>query len=452
VRTIDTSDLRALAKCSKNPLEYFKYFSTLHPTDGVKSFPDFPYFPPLVDHLISNRQSLIVKSRQMFATWLTLTLLLWKATFKGAGVYLILSKNEKSAKELIQRLQFLIENCTLPRLETGKFTTEEIEFKNQGSRIISLPATPEAPRMHSPAGVLWDELAFTPYQREIWTALKPALDSGGSFWGVSTSSGPTGLFADMAKNPESFNIKCFYLHYSANPAKDKEWEKQARRGLSDHAWRREYEISFDKSANAVYSEFNIDKNTFLNKTFGEKFKIYHAIDWGFFHPVCLWIAEDFSENIYVFDELIGDKLTLLEFQKDILRKDKENNLDLSDIVFTACDPAGQSPGETGISPIARFQKLGMRMKFCSSKISEGIDLIKMFLGPESKSKLLVKKSCTKLIEDFLGYEYEAEIEEPMKDNIHDHTLDALRYFFVNRFRIIKIKPLVGARVRGIQVK
>jgi len=38
---------------------------------------------------------------------------------------------------------------------------------------------------------------------------------------------------------------------------------------------------------------------------------------------------------------------------------------------------------------------------------------------------------------------------PEKDNVSDHTMDALRYFMVNLMGVREKKVRVGARVRGI---
>jgi hypothetical protein len=42
-----------------------------------------------------------------------------------------------------------------------------------------------------------------------------------------------------------------------------------------------------------------------------------------------------------------------------------------------------------------------------------------------------------VLEDFGGYEMDDTGEIPLKDGVHDHTMDAVRYFFVNRFAAIK---------------
>jgi len=433
------SELLTIAKCFDHPERFIlDHLQTLHPTEGIKAFPRKAYLPELIKFLCENRQLVIVKSRQMVATWTALSLLLWKAAYTGPGLFMVLSKNERTAKELLARLQFLIDHALGPVIPSiGKYTTEEIAFRDLESRIISLPATPDSPRMYSPKGVFWDEMAFTPYDEEIWTSLKPCLDSGGFFWGVSTSAGPLGLFAKMAKCPESYAMARFWLHYSRDPDKAAAWAAAAKIGLSEARWRREMEISFEASANAVYNQFSQNANVKPPRSAGTFPYLYRSIDWGFRTPVCLYIGMTGQDEVWIFDEIVGENLSLEGFANAIKKKDQELGLSEAGVQFSSCDPAGHSPGESGVSPIARFTAMGFKLRSRPSKISEGLDLVREAIGRAAGSGLLVCRNCARVLEDFGGYEMDDSGEIPLKDGVHDHTMDAVRYFFVNRFPAIK---------------
>ena len=70
---------------------------------------------------------------------------------------------------------------------------------------------------------------------------------------------------------------------------------------------------------------------------------------------------------------------------------------------------------------------------------EGLEMIRQFLSPaEGEAKLVISPRCRQLIRSFEGLRYErlksgGLSELPEKDGVHDHVMDALRYFFVNRF-------------------
>lgn len=153
-----------------------------------------PFIRKFAEKLTSEPRLIVVKSRQMMASWIGCAYILFRALSTGAGIHLVLSKEERSAKELIERMRFLLESLSIDHSELGTSTiTGTIAFRNLGSRIISLPASPYAVRGLSPRTVFWDEMAFTPNDEEIWAAVKPAVDSGGSFLGVSTPNGPSGV-------------------------------------------------------------------------------------------------------------------------------------------------------------------------------------------------------------------------------------------------------------------
>ncbi len=56
---------------------------------------------------------------------------------------------------------------------------------------------------------------------------------------------------------------------------------------------------------------------------------------------------------------------------------------------------------------------------------------------DGKSSLVISPNCPRLIEALQCYHYPdapgaAGSEQPFKDGVYDHPIDALRYFFVNR--------------------
>jgi hypothetical protein len=68
----------------------------------------------------------------------------------------------------------------------------------------------------------------------------------------------------------------------------------------------------------------------------------------------------------------------------------------------------------------------------SSRVSPGVERVKAALADAAgRVKLYVSPRCAHLIEDFNRYRWAAQGDEPLKDNLSDHSMDALRYFFVN---------------------
>ncbi len=448
-----SNEFGQLYEAKRDPYQFLtKHLQTLDPVLGIAPFPDWQHLRDMTAALLGSKRILVVKSRQMMATWTSLGLLLHKAIFGKPGVYLLLSRNERSARELLDRMRYLAAGLPLHfRLSAGTNSSQELEFEDKKVRILSLPATPDTPRMHSPAGVIWDEMAFTPNADEIWAALKPALDSGGFFWGISSSGGPHNTFARLAKDPTGYGLKSFWLHYSQHPHRDAAWVREAKKGLSLQKWAREYEISFEAAEDRVYAEFQQRTHVLVEPwRVQPDLPIYRSVDFGFYHPVVMYMQKTVDDRVVIFDEWIGDRATVQDLIDGIRRKDAAHGITERQVQWTSCDPAGHSPGDSGVSPIERLKRAGFKVRVRSSRIEEGVDLVREMLRErEGAPGLTVSPLAARTIDDFHGYRIREDGLGPEKDNVHDHTMDALRYFVVNLLGVKDRNMKVRPRVRGI---
>jgi hypothetical protein len=336
------------------------------------------------------------------------------------------------------------------RPHVGTNSAEELEFDLLKVRVLSLPATPHTPRMHSPAGVIWDEMAFTPRAEEIWTALKPALDSGGFFWGISSSGGPGNLFAQLAKDPSAWGLAPVWLHYSEHPERSMEWQETARKGLTPLRWAQEYEISFETAEDRVYAEFQQRSHVLLEPYQVQPgLPVYRSVDFGFYHPVLLYFQKTVDDRVVICDEWIGERATLQDLIAAIRTRDAAHGISEREVEWTSCDPAGHSPGESGVSPIERLKQAGIKVRARGSRIEEGVDLVReMLRDREGGPGLIASPLAARTIDDFHGYRLTEDGTSPLKDNLHDHTMDAVRYFVVNFVGRKKLTRQIRPRVRG----
>jgi len=449
-----------LVRCARSPW----YFLTTHvktqdPIAGARAYPDYSYLQSLIADAQAHRYLLVPKSRQMMVTWSMVALTVWRAMFHRPGDYLFLSRNERCAEELLDRARFILDH--LPAFMQPRRSADnksELEFAGLNSRLISLPATADGPRMYSPTAVFWDEMAFTPFDSQIWTALQPALLSGGSFAGVSSSGGVHNLFARFATTPpnppahrggepESPPAECggikggsgenlihlHRIHYSLHPERNAEWRAQASLGLSQSQWEREQEISFDSADDLVYAEFDpvvhILKEEFHPR---REWPLYRTIDFGYRKPFVLWLQELPSGEFVVFSEWEGRDATTEAMYAAIARTDLLFDLSESAFRFTACDPAGAHAQDSGISPVDYLARQGIKLRHRPSRILPGIERVKAALRDATgRVSLFISPRCRKLILDIHRYKWNAAADEPLKDGDSDHSLDALRYFFVN---------------------
>ena len=106
--------------------------------------------------------------------------------------------------------------------------------------------------------------------------------------------------------------------------------------------------------------------------------------------------------------------------------------------WIGCDPAGSSRNDqTAQSDVELLRRRGYRVRTASSRIVDGIEHIRAALQPAAAAPVLfVNDRCVNLIKALECYHYDpaSRSENPDKDGVHDHLIDALRYFFVNRSR------------------
>ena len=111
------------------------------------------------------------------------------------------------------------------------------------------------------------------------------------------------------------------------------------------------------------------------------------------------------------------------------------------------DPAGmQAQGQSGLGDIEIFRRKGIQVRSIRDKVSRsiasGVSHVRGFIENAQGQRFVhLDKKCMGLAEDLENYRYPESGEgkdlkpDPVKDGRHDHSMDAFRYFFLNRFPI-----------------
>lgn len=421
--------------------------------DGPRPIPDWPFVRELASALQVHDRLVVLKSRQMMASWVSCAWLLHRALTGGPGVHLVLSKEERSAKELIARIRFLAQHYRDGDLLQGlRLSRSEVDLRERNVRILSLPAAPYAVRGLSPRTVIWDEMAFTREDEEIWTSVKPAVDSGGRFVGISTPNGPSGVFARLATaDPPPFPVH--RLHYTAHPERTGRWRGSARAGLSVSRWRREQELSFEGGEGRVYDQFDPAVHLWPRRwrpRLSPGARYYRGVDFGYRSPAVVWVEERRDGSLIVFDALVGDRWPVGTLVERIRQVDAAHGLTERDYAWTAVDPAGAAVNDSGISPAAAMQQAGMRLVWRRSHVAPGVEAVRSLLvDARGRVSLQLLPRCETLADAFQGYNWDATGEVPEKDGVHDHLMDALRYLVINLPRFQPPRASPGPRVVGL---
>lgn len=241
------------------------------------------------------------------------------------------------------------------------------------------------------------------------------------------------------------------LHYSADPDKSTpEWIEQAKRGISEKSWNREYEIDYDTfEGKPVFPEFREDLHigTFTYEPMPTK-TLYRGWDFGYHRPAVTiaWMNPD--DQLIVKREILGKDEGIKEFGKRVLvicmtEFPNANWID-------ACDPAGhQKNDKSEFTSVEVLNTLGVFPTSKPSNIQEKLEVLRQRLLRRNDGKvgLMVDTSCMRLINGFKGgYRYQEvkegqpEQEHPLKDNYYDNIFDSLEYLSTN---FLELAPVRG---------
>ncbi|MBE0535057.1 MAG: hypothetical protein IH624_05250, partial [Phycisphaerae bacterium] len=185
--------------------------------------------------------------------------------------------------------------------------------------------------------------------------------------------------------------------------------------------------------NAVFADF--DEAVHVGAVdYDANLPLYRAIDFGYVNPfVCLWIQVDEAGRVRVFDEYVQSRATI-DVHAAAIRE--RTPCAEEAVAATYCDPAGGGRNMvTGTSAVKELAGHGIAVQYRASGILHGVELIRRAIRRgDATSHLVISPRCVRLIESLRGYHYPdrpGADELPYKDGLHDHAVDALRYFFVN---------------------
>lgn len=200
---------------------------------------------------------------------------------------------------------------------------------------------------------------------------------------------------------------------------DKAYSGVHKQRYLDGSW-----VMFD---GLVYDEFSLEHHVIDSIDLGDmqNFTFYRAIDWGFTNPaVCLFIAVDKDDNVYVIDEIYQSGLLIDDFVNLIKKKSK---------------PYEPKPFTTFADPsrpdyIAQLSNAGLHTSGADNAIEIGIQKVKerLNLNELGKPTLFILGKCKNLIKEIQLYKWETQKDgKPIKEQpvkVNDHAVDALRYF------------------------
>lgn len=230
------------------------------------------------------------------------------------------------------------------------------------------------------------------------------------------------------------------VHYTADPEKDPstpegtKWYENARRGMPEAFWRKEYEIDwFALSGELVYPQFRQDLHIIQPFPIPSDWPRYMAIDPGLRNPTAgLWVAVDPDDTLYVYDEYYVSEKIIKEHAEAILRREQGQK-----IYLRLIDPS--SSGRNFITKTSNrdeYARYGIHCVPARNDLQIGMDRVAKLLTPGEKTGapgIFFFSTLTHTLEEIRNYRWQ-EIygsrqndppEKPVKRS--DHLMDCLRY-------------------------
>ncbi len=179
-----------------HPIGYRAILDHYEELSPIRPFTVMEYMPPIIEWWQKAQFMVVEKSRDMMATWLMVTLFTWDALFHNGRQHIFQSQDAGHTYELIQRSHTIYENHPhFLRLAIGPVGFSKANSKsgellvyNQGSELLGFPQGPDQIRQFHPSGIFTDETAFQAEAAAGFAAIKPAIQMGGRYVGVSSAN------------------------------------------------------------------------------------------------------------------------------------------------------------------------------------------------------------------------------------------------------------------------
>lgn len=277
-------------------------------------------------------------------------------------------------------------------------------------------------------------------ERKVWDVmLSRTISTKGCGFITTTPNGHNWVYELVERG----GISVVFAKTLDNPLIDAEEVERAKKILDPKFFRQQYEASFEAYLGQVYDDFsdaNIRKISPLSDA-----RNYVAADFGWQHPTALlWAQITPDGEIYFIDEVVEPHLTPNAVAKMLLGESvrlPSGNFFRAPISFDKIDElvtgfeATQSRQESGgLAIVDSLRNSGIeRIRITGGSIIRGILAVRSKIKDATGGRhLFIDSHCKRLISDFRGYHYREDAsgsgsELPVKDGIHDHTMDAVRY-------------------------
>ena len=235
---------REYIACAQSP-SYFldRYCYIIDPVLGPMEFKLWDWQADLIKKWHREHRVVVLKARQLGASWMAAGYALWHAIFNKGATVLLISDKQDNAVVLLSKAEYMYDR--LPqwlRPQLGKHNETTLQFKRMNSKISVLPSTEDAGRGEAASLVIVDEAAFHPYAQRNYAAYKPTVDAGGKLIVISTAKGRGSFFHSLWTDAPGNGFTPVFLSWRLRPGRDDQWLEAHKLEYSSapHLFQEEY--------------------------------------------------------------------------------------------------------------------------------------------------------------------------------------------------------------------
>lgn len=255
-------ELNEYIKCSEDILYFAENYYFIQTIDeGRIKIPLWDFQKKLLKVLMDpspKRHVVVLSARQMSKTTVASIFLLHYALFSKEANVAILANNERTAREILARIQMAYQNLPLwlqQGIVIGGWNKSTLHLEN-GIKVIASSTSSNSIRGMTLNLVFLDEAAFIPDHiwEDFFNSVLPAISAGKTSKIVMVST-PKGMnhFYDIYKKAvdNTNNFKPVKIPWYERPDRDEEWKKNTLRDTGAIRFAQEFDCKFLGSSNTL---------------------------------------------------------------------------------------------------------------------------------------------------------------------------------------------------------
>lgn len=224
-----------------------------HPTRGEVRFVPYRY----QEKLLADRSPMrmVLKSRQTGVSQTLAVETAHAALHRPNSTHLWLSKDQDAASQALGYVKTALYGVGAKLVKDQETS---VKLAN-GSRVVSLPASPSSGRSFAATSVYLDEFAFARYHQQLFTAVAPTTSHGGRLTVVSTPNGRANTFFLLWSGQAGGAWSRHTIHWGECPVYDEGWYEANRPKYTAAQWAQEFECDFVTSGLARFNPTDIER-------------------------------------------------------------------------------------------------------------------------------------------------------------------------------------------------